>query len=201
MSTHNTKPYEIVAGPLKVYFAETGTAFPATNENPSSAWINVGYTEGGVNAASPQTIVELRADQVTGPVKAIRSEEGLEIGFSLASVTLENYAIALNQAVDSGALDGSLVPDIGGTSKSVPLYRGGSQVETIAMLCRADHLSPYGDFPLQFEVPVCFQADNPSAAFTKDNKAVLQVSFHALVDPDRVDDDESFGRLRAGTSN
>jgi hypothetical protein len=199
--THNTQPYEIVAGPVDVYFAETGTVFPTTHESPGSAWINVGYTEGGVNAAQPQTIVELRADQVTGPVKAIRSEEGLEIGFSLASVTLENYSIALNRAVDSGALDADGVHlDGGGFSKSVPLYRGGSQVETLAMLLRNPHLSPYGDFPLQFEVPVCFQADNPTASFTKDNKAVLQVSFHALVDPNRANDDESFGRLRAGTA-
>lgn len=183
-----------------MYAAQTGTPFPTTGESPGSAWVYMGYTEGGVNAASPQTVVELRADQVTGPVKAIRSEEGLEFGFSLASLTLENYAIALNQAVTSGALDGSLTPDIGGISKSVPLYRGGSQVETVALLARNDHLSPYGDFPLQFEVPVCFQADSPSAGFTKDNKAVLQVGFHTLVDPDRATDDESFGRLRAGTA-
>lgn len=194
----NTQPYEIVAGPVNVYFAQTGTPFPATNAAPGSAWINVGLTEGGVTAASPQTVIELRADQVTGPVKAIRSEESLEVSFSIASVTLENYAIALNRA--ESALDGTLPPDLGHPSKSVPLYRGGSQVETIAMLLRNDHLSPYGDLPLQFEVPVCFQADNPSASFTKDNKAVLQVSFHAIVDPNRASDDESFGRLRAGTS-
>ncbi len=61
------------------------------------------------------------------------------------------------------------------------------------------HLSPYGDKPLQFEVPVCFQAGNPTESLTKDNKAVLSVSFHALVDPNRTSDDESFGRVRAGT--
>lgn len=198
--TANAQPYEIIAGPCDVYFAATGTAFPTTHAAPGSAWIKVGYTEGGVGVASPQTIVELRADQVTGPVKAVRSEESLEITYQIASLTLENWAMAMNRAVSSGATSGSIALDATTFSKSVPLYRGGFGVEMIAMLCRNDHLSPYGDFPLQFEVPACFQADNPTATFTKDNKAVLQVSMHAIVDPNRISDDEAFGRVRAGTS-
>lgn len=196
----NTQPYEILAGPCDVYFAATGTSFPTTGQSPGSAWIRVGYTEGGVTVASPQTVVELKADQVTGPVKAVRSDEALEITYQIASVTLENWAMAMNRAVSSGATAGGVAEDIGGISKSLPLYRGGFAVETISMLIRNAHLSPYGDFPLQFEVPVCFQADNPSATFTKDNKAVLQTSFHALVDPNRATDDESFGRVRAGNA-
>lgn len=192
----NTQPYEIVAGPLDVYFAATGTAFPGIGTTDDAikdggTWTFVGYTEGGVKVAHPQTIVELRADQVTGPIKAVRSEEGLEITFDLASLTLDNYALALNRAIEG--------PDTAGGEKSVPLYRGGFQVETLALLCRQGHLSPYGDKALQFEVPVCFQSGNPEDTFTKDNKAVLATSFHALVDPNRASDDESFGHVRAAT--
>ena len=140
--------------------------------------------------------MELRADQVTGVIKAVRSEEGLEITFDIASLTLENYALALNQAI-AGPDTGS-GPDVG--SKSVKLYRGGFQVETLALLCRQGHLSPYGDSALQFEVPACFEAGAPEETFTKDNKAVLASSFHAIVDPNRADDSESFGRIRAASS-
>jgi len=193
----NTAPYEILAGPLDVYFSATGTAFPGigvTDEaiKEGGTWTYVGYTEGGVKVAHPQTIVELRADQVTGPIKAVRSEEGLEITFDLASLTLENYALALNQAIAG--------PDISTPGeKSLPLYRGGFQVETLSLLCRQGHLSPYGDEALQFEVPVCFNEGSPEDTFTKDNKAVLSVSFHALVDPNRSSDTEAFGRVRAAT--
>lgn len=195
----NTAPFEILAGPLDVYYAATGTAFPGVGVTDADiqdggTWTPIGYTEGGVKVAHPQTIVELRADQVTGPIKAVRSEEGLEITFDLASLTLENYALALNRAIA-----GPTVGSTGGNNKSVPLYRGGFQVETLALLCRQGHLSPYGDKALQFEVPVCFQAGAPEDTFTKDNKAVLAVSFHALVDPNRIDDDEAFGRVRAAT--
>lgn len=195
----NTAPFEILAGPLDVYFAATGTAFPGVGVTDADiqdggTWTPIGYTEGGVKVAHPQTIVELRADQVTGPIKAVRSEEGLEITFDLASLTLENYALALNRAIA-----GPDTSSTGGAHKSVPLYRGGFQVETLSLLCRQGHLSPYGDKALQFEVPVCFQAGAPEDTFTKDNKAVLAVSFHALVDPNRTDDDEAFGRVRAAT--
>jgi hypothetical protein len=128
---------------------------------------------------------------VTGVVKAVRSEEALEITFDLASLTLENYALALNRAIAG--------PTVGVGDKSVPMYRGGFQVETVALLCRQGHLSPYADAALQFEVPSAFQAGSPEATFTKSDKAVLATSFHAIVDPDRSTDDESFGRIRAAT--
>lgn len=192
----NTKPYEIIAGPLDVYYAPTGTTFPTALVDDQSlkdggTWTYMGYTEGGVKVGSPQTVVELRADQVTGVVKAVRSEEGLEITFDLASLTLENYALTLNRAIAG--------PDTGSGDKSLPLYRGGFQVETLAFLARQGHLSPYGDKALQFEVPVAFEAGSPEATYTKSDKAVLATALHAMVDPDRTSDDESFGRIRAAT--
>lgn len=193
----NTQPYEILAGPLDVYYAATGTPFPGVGTTDQvikdgGTWTFIGYTEGGVKVAHPQNIVEIRADQVTGVVKAVRSEEGLEITFDIASLTLENYALALNQAI---AGPDSTTPG----QKSVKLYRGGFQVETVALLARQGHLSPYGDKALQFEVPACFEAGSPEDTHTKDNKAVLAVSFHAIVDPNRANDSEAFGRVRAAT--
>lgn len=195
MANANTQPYEIIAGPLDIYFAPVGTPFPAVTMTDQQiqdggTWSFIGYTEGGIKVAHPQTVVELRADQVTAPVKAVRSEEGLELTFDIASLTLENYALALNRAFEA-------IDQTGGNT-SVPLYRGGFQVEQVALLARQGHLSPYGDSALQFEVPSCFQAEAPEDTFTKDNKAMLSVSFHAIADPNRASDDEAFGRLRAG---
>lgn len=196
MANANTRPYEIIAGPLDVYLAAVGTTFPAIGMTDAQiqaggTWTYLGYTEGGIKVSHPQTVVELRADQVTGPVKAVRSEEGLEITFDLASLTLENYAAALNRFTGG-------VTQSGGNS-SIPLYRGGFQVEQVALLARQGHLSPYGDSALQFEVPSCFQADAPEDTHTKDNKSVLSTSWHAIIDPTvAVGSDDSFGRLRAG---
>ena len=187
----NTRPYEVVAGPLEVYFAPTGTAYPAIAGTVPPAWTHIGLTEGGVRVGHPQTVVEISADQVTGPIKAVRSEEGLEITFSIVNLTLERYAIALNRAIAG--------PTTGAGDKSLPLYRGGFQVNTFRFLARGNNLSPYADKHMQFEVPVVFEAGSPEAGFTKDDKAMLEVSLHAIVDPDRTSDDESFGRLRTAT--
>ncbi len=186
----NVKPYEVVAGPLDVYFAATGTAFPAIGGTVPPAWKNMGMTEGGVRVAHTQTVIEHRADQVTGPLKATRSEEGLEITFSLIDKTLERYAIAVNQAL--------VGPDLAAGEKSIGLYRGGFQVETFAFLARGNNMSPYADKNLQFEVPVVFEAGSPEESYTKDDKTMLEISLHAVVDPNRTTDEEAFGRLRVG---
>jgi hypothetical protein len=190
------QPYVIVAGVADVYLAPFGTSFPLVNASPGTQWTYLGHTDGGVRVAHPQTIVELRTDQVTAPVKMVRSEESLEITFALAEITLENYAFALNQAAPSS--------DVGPPAdKVINLYRGGFGVNTFAMLVRGAHLSPYGDFNLQYEVPSVFQADNPEVNFTKDAKALLQTSWHAIgakaFNPGAVDAD-IFGVLRAETA-
>lgn len=44
-----------------------------------------------------QTVDLLQADQRTGPVKAIRSAEGMEISFNMMELTLENWYSVLNR--------------------------------------------------------------------------------------------------------
>jgi hypothetical protein len=194
----NVAPFQIIAGPAKVYVAPTGTAFPAvsvpsTSLDTGGTWSPLGMTDGGVKVMHPQTIVELRTDQVTSVVKAVRSEESLEITFSIAELTLDKYAVALNSLATSGVTSNA-------NDKTVNLYRGGSQVQTMALVVRGEHLSPYGDFNLQYEVPVVFEAGAPESDFTRDNKALLALTFHVEVDPNRLNDAASFGVLRAGTS-
>jgi hypothetical protein len=197
----NVKPYEVIVGAADVYFAPTGTTFPSLSDTytPGSgfggtgtAWKKVGYTDGGVKVGHPQTIVEIRTDQVTAPIKAVRSEESLEITCNIVTLSNTNYALALNQAIAG--------PTTGGSDETLDLYRGGSQVETFAFLVRGDHHSSHGDFPRQYEVPVVFQADSPEVEYIKDGASVLACSFHAIADPDRSSDAETFGVLREGTA-
>lgn len=197
----NVQPYQIIAGPAKVYVAPVGTPFPAIDSEHgvdvdfgTALWTALGHTDGGVKVAHAQTIVPLRTDQVTAAVKMVRSEEDLEITFSLAELTLEHYAVVLNQvgAVTSGT-----------GFKKINLYRGGSGVETFALLVRGDQLSPYGPYNLQYEVPNAYQSGAPDTEYTKDAKALLACSFMAIAalafTPGTADSD-IFGVLRAGTA-
>jgi hypothetical protein len=195
---NNVAPYQIIAGPCQVYIAPVTTAFPTVGTAPSGfagAWISLGHTDGGVKVMHTQTIVALRTDQVTAPVKAVRSEEDLQIDFSIVELKLENYATALNQAVAG--------PTNNGGNKSLNLYRGGSGIETVAMLVRGTQLSPYGAFNLQYEVPSVYQNGSPEVDYTKDAKALLACSWIAIAANafnQNVTDDQIFGVLRAATA-
>jgi hypothetical protein len=192
----NTAPFVIVAGVCDIYVAPTGSDFPAVDESPGTEWRALGHTDGGVKVGHAQTIVELRTDQVTAPVKGVRSEESLSITFSLAEVTPENYALALNQAISGPATDETT------GDKVVSLYRGGFGVETVSMLVRGEHLSPEGDFNLQYEVPSCYQSGSPEVDYVKDNKAMLACAFNVIAAEafsGSATDADIFGVLRVGT--
>lgn len=185
-------PFEIIAGPAKPYVAPVGTAFPLVDDDPAAfdpAWIPLGETEGGVTVRHTQTIEQLRTDQHTGPVKAIRTEEGLEIEFGLAELTIENFSRALGIAtVNSDAGGAGIAP-----TKSLWLKRG-VDVNRFGLLVRGP--SPYGDWNMQWEVPVVIQSEEPEVEFVKDDKSILSCVWVAMEDL-AAPEEEQFGRLVA----
>lgn len=181
-----TSPYEIIAGPADVYVAATATAFPAVNAAPNGSWTYLGRTDGGTTVRFSQNIELLRVDNRTGPIKAIRTEEGLEIETNLADLTLENFAKALTTSVSSAAGPPA--------TKSITLYQG-SDVTLYALLVRGP--SPYGNWNMQFQVPVVASVAEPEVTFTRDDKAVLVVQWNALEDPLAASAPERFGKLVA----
>ena len=182
-----TSPFEIIAGPADVYLAATGTAFPAVDATPAAAWTKLGRTEGGVTVRSTQTVELLMADQYTGAQKAIRTEEGLEIEFEMADLTLAKYAKALN--------DVTVVAAAGPPSTKRIRLRLGFDVTKFAFVVRGD--SPYGDWNLQYEVPLVVQVESPEPSFSREDKATLKVKYTAIEDPDAATDADRFGVLRA----
>lgn len=179
-------PFEIIAGPANVWIAPTGTAFPAVNAAPGGGWTALGYTDGGITVTHEQDITQLMVDQLTIPVKTIRTTEGITVEFSLAQLTLERYLYAINAP--------TVVTTAGPpATKEIPLQQG-DVVRTRALLVRGP--SPYGDWNMQYELPVVYQAENPSVTFTRDDKAVLATSFTALADTGAAPGSQ-FGRLIA----
>ena len=184
-----TSPFQIIAGPADVYIAPLATAFPDVDDDPPAPWASLGETEGGVKVTHNQSVEMLYTDQNTGPRKAIRSQEGLSIEFALSELTLETYAEALNDAtVTSGIVIGT------GTARSMTMYQH-VDVAEFAFLVRGP--SPYMDAFLQYQVPVVIQMGEPTLSFVKNDKAVFEVKYMALVDPDAVDVEDRFGALVA----
>jgi|WetSurMetagenome_2_1015567.scaffolds.fasta_scaffold220713_3 hypothetical protein len=194
---NNAVPYEIIAAPFTAWIAPVGTAFPAVDADPAAPWTKVGssgplnYLDDGVTVEHAQTMNFFRALGDCGSRKAFRTEEDLKIRLTLADLTLEQYALALNSNAVSDT------PAAVGTPgyRSVGLSRGFT-VATVALLVRGP--SPYGEnFALQYEVPIAAQTGNPQPVYKKDAPAALALEWTALVDPNASDETERFGRILA----
>ena len=180
----------VIGGPEVVYRAPVGTAFPALGVAPAGTWVRLGvngnksYSEDGVTVRHPQTVNRIRSAGSTGPMKAARTEEDFEVGFTLWDLTLEAYSAALSQQT---------VEDAGAT-RVMGLYRGFAIPES-AWLIRGT--SPYDDtLQAQYELPRGYTEGAPEVAYVKGQPAGLEFLIIALVDPD-AEEGEEFGVLRA----
>ena len=196
----NSAPFEVIAAPVTLWFANVGTAFPALDATPGAGWTKVGssgsqnYDRGeGVTIEHRQTTVPWRSVGDTGTRKSFRTEEDLIIRLKLVDVTLEQYAIALNNNTVTDTPPGA--GTIG--TRKIGLSRGTS-ITTKALLIRSE-ASPYGaDFVSQYEVPMAQQVGSPTVAQGKPGEpSGLNLEFMALVDTSAASADERFGRLIA----
>lgn len=96
------QPYEIIAGPLKLWLAPVGTAFPTIGAAPSGTWIPVGtnndrnQSADGVTVTHSETLQEVKPGGAVGPVKVFREDESLKFKVVMWDMTVEQYAAALN---------------------------------------------------------------------------------------------------------
>ena len=181
--------YEIMNGVGMLYIAPVGTAFPLLTSTPSSPWRDLGETQDGVTVTPDQSISEVRDDQRTGPILALRDEEELIIKTNLIQHNLENLADVLGATVlDTPAGTGAI-----GT-REISLYKGGVVAEW-ALLFRGK--SPYGDYSAQYEVPRGFFDADTKLDFQKATNTPIPIEFHALEDLDATSEMSRFGRLIA----
>ena len=185
-------PFEIIVAPYDVYIAAVGTAFPTTpGDAPSGSWTLLGrqgaerYTEDGVMVQLSQTLSYVRAAKMTGPVKAIRTEEDCIISFTL---------IDLRPAQFTYALAGTSPTSASGI-ETLNLYRG-LDVAQWALLIRGD--SPTNatgeSWKADYRITRAVQASSPQIQYHKGGAAGVAFEFRAIVDPNSTEL-ERFGRI------
>lgn len=173
-------PYEIVAAPLTVYVANLGTSFPAIDAAPSGSWYKLGtagnknYDPAGVTVNHPETIQTFTGAGSTAPRKAVRTDEGLTVGFTLVDLTPEQYAKVLD---DAAIVSTAQASGIAG-NKAFEVMRG-VKVKAFALLARG--VSSVDDsLNAQFEVTGCYQSGSPGPVFAKGSFAGLALQYDAL---------------------
>jgi hypothetical protein len=93
---------QIVAGPGLIYIAPLGSSLPAADahgEYPVTwpvAWLQVGYTDAGIDLNYSPTIKSLRVDELASPVSDVLEEEKFHVMAHLAEVTLLNYSRSIS---------------------------------------------------------------------------------------------------------
>ena len=193
------QPYEIVAAPLARYVAEGDTVAPAIDDDDAAiiaaGWSLVGksgtrnISDEGVTVTHSQEISRFTPAGATVPRKVWRTAEGLIIAASIADVSVEAYAMALNDAEIT-----TVAADVGVPGqKSIDLFQG-DQVATFALLARG--LSPEDEtLAAQYVVPRVFQgSDSIEITYNKGEPALLTLEFEAL-----SDDSGDFGEYIVGT--
>lgn len=196
----STEPFNIIVSPFDVWSAPLGTAFPAVNAAPGVGWTKFGangndeYNEDGVTVNHEQTVDLHYFLGDSAPRKASRSREGLRVEFTVHDMSLEMYAIVMNQVVTT-----AVGPP---ATKAIPLYRG-LDVSLYSFLIRGP--SPYmaeeaAAGKMQYEIPVAAIDGEPEVVYNKTEPAGLLVSLVCLVDPGAATDADKFGRLIAQTA-
>jgi hypothetical protein len=181
----NAVPYNQLAGPIEVYRAPTGTAFPLLSAAPAVDWVLIGangskdYAESGVIVRFPEDVTEFGTLGRTGIAKTFRNREGMEVEFTLHDWTQEAWIQALNKAT-TDITTVAAASGVPGT-KSVPSLRG-FNVPSYAWLLRCG-ASGYGaDFKHQIEIPLGQNVGQPEVIYTKNNPIGLHFLVKVLED-------------------
>ena len=188
-------PFEIIAGPLTLWLAPVGTAFPIVTAAPAGPWAKVGtsgdrnYSDDGVSVQHSQKNEVARPAGATGPVKAFRTEEDLMIMVTMWDVSLEQYMLALGGVAPTTTAAATGVPG----TKRIGLSRG-PDVVNYALMARGPSAYADGMFA-QYEVPVCYQSASPKLAYKKGVPAGIELEFTALEHGAAASAAERFGRL------
>lgn len=170
-----TGPLEIITGVGRLYRAAYGTTFPAVNATPAAAWTELGETQDGVILTPEGDVEEIRLDQISGPVKGVRPEEGLKIKTKLAQATLERLANLSGNTVTDTA------PGVGTIGyRTLPLAMG-QEVDECALIVRG--ASPYlAGANGQWQFPRVYVAAIGDITYTKDGNVAYEVEFGVLWD-------------------
>lgn len=170
-------PHEIVAGPLELWAAPVGTAFPAITATPSGDWVKVGtsgaknYDDEGVTATLSQTIEGFTPAGGTHQRKAFRTDDGLAFACNVVDFSPEQFALLHDRATITTVAAGA---GVAGT-KTIPLGRD-IEVELYAILARG--MSPVNNaLPAQFQASAAYQNGEQELVFQKGEPVGVAVEF------------------------
>lgn len=176
------EPNEIIVGPVEVYVAPEGEAFPGVTATPGGNWQLVGksgsknYAESGVIIRQPVTQNPIRALGTTAPRKHVISERNFQVELGVMDLTPEAMALGYGADPDGDISHGGNHTRLELPTDPVPLV--------YAMLLRVQGQSPYKDGGnMQWEISHAIQAGNGEGTFSKTNAFTQGHQWNAFEGP------------------
>jgi hypothetical protein len=165
----------LVGGPATLYLGLYGATEPAdtaVNTTPAtSAWNDLGGTDGGLELNMGMDFFELGADQVTWIMERRNSKMDPRIKTSLAELTLENFKYAMNSL-------GTITSGSGFKSYDVDITNSATQPTYVALLVDGWAPSSAGVAKRRRVVArKCLQMGNIEFAYKKDGQSFYTVEF------------------------
>jgi len=176
-----------ISGPLEVWVAPVGEAFPDLADAPAGNWVKLGtagskdIAEDGVRVRSEQESEAIRGLGGTGPIAILRPAEDVFVEFDLQDATATMIAYALDG-------DASRVTDTAagvGTAGNLhqPIMRGLTVNEQALLLKKDPGSSALAAGAMQYEIPRCAQVGNIEEAYVKNALVMVGFSFQVIQDP------------------
>jgi hypothetical protein len=166
------EPFDIIVGVGNVYIAAVGTAFPDTDETPTSSWTYLGATDDDGVTVNHVRERDLHYKGTSAlPQKATLNTAREEISFNLCEITPERYAAVLDNM--------SVVTVAAGSGTPGTRYFNIEPTDVqFALLLRGP--SPLSNAYAQYEYVRVTPVDGSELQLQKGDKTVLSVMFQAL---------------------
>lgn len=177
---------DIIIAPATIYSAPVGEALPAIDTVQYGVawggnWVNMGYTLTPVSLQYDQELFELEVEQLTNPVKRLRTKETAMIETTLAEISGANLNLPLDGTVTtvaaSASIRGKTTVEAGGkttiTEKAVG-FEGLMKVDNTISL------------PVRIFFYKCTIQLNGKLEFSKKAAAGIPIQIKALADTSKV---------------
>lgn len=162
-------PINLLQGPAVIYGATFGATEPVVTPGPpislavpTTPWVDLGGTEGGLDLIINDDYGVLNVDQIIYEVERRRTKRAVQVKTSLAEATLANLAIALN---NTAPVAGTFTPD-DGTAAFNPAYQ--------AFLF--DGIAP-GGFKRRFIARKALATESVTMSYKKDGQTLIPATF------------------------
>jgi hypothetical protein len=172
---------EIVFGPMELWWAPVGTAFPDVDDDPTGTFTLIGtsgdvnYHEDGVTVDLSQTIEYFTPLGSTVSKCAFRTGQEIMVSVTMVDLSLAQLRVALNL--------NSVTNDAGPPQTSAIDLNYGIEVSEMALLVRGTGKSPeLAGANVQFELNRVVEQASHSLSFVKGEPAGVLLEFRALID-------------------